>query len=87
MRRFAELYDRLDRTNSTNDKVAAIVAYLEDAPAEDAAWAVYFLSGERLRAPVKVREMTAWACASIGVDGPTFEVCYEEVGDLSLIHI
>ena len=36
MRRFAELYDRLDRTNSTNDKVAAIVAYLEDAPAEDA---------------------------------------------------
>ena len=81
MRRFAELYDRLDRTNSTNDKVAAIVAYLEDAPAEDAAWAVYFLSGERLRAPVKVREMTAWACASIGVDGPTFEVCYEEVGD------
>ena len=29
----AELYDLLDRTNSTNDKVAAIVTYLEDAPA------------------------------------------------------
>ena len=81
MRRFAELYEQLDWTNSTNDKVAAIVAYLEEAPAADAAWAVYFLSGERLRAPVKVREMTAWACEVSGVDAQTFDVCYEEVGD------
>ena len=81
MRRFAALYDRLDRTNSTNDKVAAIVAYLAAAPAADAAWAVFFLSGERLPAPVKVREMTEWACDVCGVDAATFEVCYEEVGD------
>lgn len=81
MRRFAELYDRLDRTNATNDKVASIVDYLADVPAADAACAVFFLSGERLRAPVKVRDLTAWACELCGIDEATFDVCYEEVGD------
>ncbi len=81
MQRFAALYEQLDRTNATTAKVAAIVDYLGEAPPADAAWAVFFLSGERLRAPVKVRELTAWACEACGVDLETFEVCYEEVGD------
>ncbi len=81
MRRFAALYEQLDRTNATTAKVAAIVAYLRDAPPEDAAWAVFFLSGERLRAPVKVGLLTGWACEACSLDLETFEVCYEEVGD------
>lgn len=81
MRRFAELYERLDRTNSTLAKVAAIVGYLREAPAEDAAWMVFFLSGERLKAPVRVRALTEWACELAAIDAATFDVCYEEVGD------
>ncbi|MFK7741330.1 MAG: ATP-dependent DNA ligase [Planctomycetota bacterium] len=81
MHAFGELYDRLDRTNATNDKVAAIVDYLGQAPAVDAAWATYFLAGERLRQPVKVRAMTTWALELCGIDQETFDVCYEEVGD------
>ena len=49
MRRFAELYAALDRTTSTNAKVAALQAYFGTAPHADAAWALYFLSGRRLK--------------------------------------
>ena len=49
MRRFADLYDALDSTTSTNAKVEAMVRYFRDAPPEDAAWALYFLTGRRLK--------------------------------------
>ena len=42
MRAFANLYDAIDSTTSTNLKVAAIRAYLAQAAPPDAAWAVYF---------------------------------------------
>ena len=45
MRRFAELYEALDGTTRTNTKVEAMVGYFRAAPAEDAAWAVFFSSG------------------------------------------
>ena len=43
MQRFAALYDALDSTTSTNQKVAAMEAYFGEAPPRDAAWAVFFL--------------------------------------------
>ena len=49
MKRFAALYDAIDRTTSTNAKVAAMVQYFQTAPADDAAWAVFFLTGRRLK--------------------------------------
>ena len=42
MNRFTQLYIALDGTTKTNAKVDALVAYFEQATAEDAAWAVYF---------------------------------------------
>ena len=47
MNRFAALYNALDDTTKTNEKVAALAAYFTEAPAADAAWAVYFLTGGR----------------------------------------
>lgn len=43
MKAFAELYANLDATTSSNAKLAALQAYFLQAPAEDAAWAVYFI--------------------------------------------
>ena len=55
MRRFADLYDEIDRTTSTNAKVAALVAYLRNAPPADAAWALFFLTGRRLKRHIPTR--------------------------------
>ena len=49
MRAFADLYTRLDATTSSNAKLAPLQDYFRAALPEDAAWAVYFLSGGRPR--------------------------------------
>ena len=81
MRRFATLYDELDRTNATNDKKAALGRYFDDVAAEDAAWAVFFLAGDRLRSPVRSADLTQWAIEAAGVERWMFDACYEAVGD------
>ena len=57
MKTFAELYRRLDETNSTNRKIAAMAAYFHTAPPEDAIWAVRFLMGRKPRQAVPVRKL------------------------------
>jgi DNA ligase 1 len=81
MNRFASLYDAIDRTTSTNAKVAAMVAYFRDAPTADAAWAVFFLTGRRLKRLVPYSAIHEWTLAATGLDPWLLEECYAVVGD------
>jgi DNA ligase-1 len=81
MKRFAALYDAIDRTTSTNAKVAAMVAYFQTAPPADAAWAVFFLTGRRLKRLVPSASVRAWTLAATGLDEWLLEECYAVVGD------
>ncbi|MBO6575905.1 MAG: ATP-dependent DNA ligase [Rhodothermales bacterium] len=83
MKRFAELYAALDATTKTNEKVAAIRAYFEVAPPEDAAWAVYFLSGKRPKRLVRSRDLRAWATEAAGIPDWLFAESYSAVGDFA----
>lgn len=83
MRGFAGLYAALDASNKTSDKVAAMRTYFAAAPAEDAAWAVYFLIGRRPRQAVSTRNLRGWAMAAANVPEWLFDECYEVVGDLA----
>ncbi|HEX7180620.1 MAG TPA: ATP-dependent DNA ligase [Thermoanaerobaculia bacterium] len=83
MRRFAALYEALDRTTSTNDKVAALASYFASAPPEDAAWAVFFLTGRRVKRLLQSRLLAGWAIEVAGVPGWLFEESYASVGDLA----
>ena len=81
MRRFADLYDAIDRTTSTNAKVAAVAAYLRDAPPGDAAWALFFLTGRRLTRLLPSRLLHAWTLELTALPGWLVEECYAAVGD------
>lgn len=81
MKLFAELYTQLDETNSTNAKIEAMARYFEIAPPEDAAWAVYFLSGQRPRRAVSSRLLGEWAAAEAGVPDWLYQESYDAVGD------
>jgi DNA ligase-1 len=81
MKRFAALYDAIDRTTSTNAKVAAMVQYFTAAPPADAAWAVYFLTGRRLKRLVSSAAIRDWTLAATGLDAWLLEECYGVVGD------
>ncbi|MDO7902077.1 ATP-dependent DNA ligase [Pseudomonas sp. K1(2024)] len=83
MKDFAELYLRLDATTSSNAKLQALRDYFAQAPAADAAWAVYFLAGGRPRQLVPTRLLRELATAMAGLPDWLFEESYQSVGDLA----
>ncbi|WP_434580003.1 ATP-dependent DNA ligase [Pseudomonas sp. Z5-35] len=83
MKAFAELYAELDATTSSNAKLAAMQDYFSKAPPEDAAWAVYFLSGGRPRQLVPVKILRELAVQMSGLSLWLFEESYQAVGDLA----
>ena len=83
MKRFADLYDEIDRTTSTNAKVAALVPYLREAPPADAAWALFFLTGRRLTRHIPTRLMHAWTIELTGLPEWLVEESYSIAGDFA----
>jgi DNA ligase-1 len=83
MKRFAALYSALDQTTKTGEKVAALAAYFRAASAEDAAWAVYFLCGRKIRQLVPTKLLREWSAERAGIEDWLFDECYEVVGDLA----
>lgn len=83
MKAFAELYLRLDATTSSNAKLQALQDYFSQAPAQDAAWAVYFLAGGRPRQLVPNRLLREVATQMAGLPDWLFEESYQAVGDLA----
>ncbi|MEM9082557.1 MAG: ATP-dependent DNA ligase [Planctomycetota bacterium] len=83
MKRFAQLYQEVDRTTRTSEKVGALRAYFEEAPDADAAWALRVLTGKRLRRAVNYRLMRTWAAEVAELPEWLFKECHQAVGDLS----
>ena len=81
MKRFAALYDAIDGTTSTNAKVAAMAKYFSDAPPADAAWAVFFLTGRRLKRLIPSASIWEWTLAATNLDDWLLSECYSAVGD------
>jgi DNA ligase-1 len=87
MRRFTELFTRLDRSTGTGDKRVALVDYFRDAPPEDAAWALWLLAGEKIGG-AKARiagsaELRAWVAEESGTPAWLVDDSYDAVGDLA----
>lgn len=83
MKHFARLFSELDATTSTNEKVEALTRYFAQAPARDAAWAVYFLAGGKPRQVVKTASLVGLACQVAQIEDWLFDECYQAVGDLA----
>lgn len=83
MKAFADLYGALDTTTSTTRKVALLSAFLAESTAQDAAWAVFFLTGGRPRRLVPTAIVRSAAVQAAGLSDWLFEECYQAVGDLA----
>ncbi len=83
MKRFTELYMALDASTRTTAKLAALKTYFAEAAAEDAAWAVFFLTGQRVKRTVKTSDLREWASAACDLPLWMVEECYGHVGDLA----
>jgi DNA ligase-1 len=83
MKAFAALYEALDRTTSTNAKVAAMVAYFEAAPPADGAWALYFLTGRKIKRLIPSRVLWELTRDVTALPEWLLEHCYAAVGDFA----
>lgn len=83
MRAFSELYDELDTTTSTREKVDAMARYFRTASAADAAWAAYILSGHRLKRFIGPALLRRWLIEASGLPEWLIDEAYASVGDLA----
>ncbi len=81
MKLFTELYNQLDQTNKTNEKVEALKKYFSHAEKADAAWALYFLSGRKPRQIVPSKKLREWALALAEIPEWLFDEARHTVGD------
>ena len=80
---FVSLFDALDGTTSTNAKREALAKYVRAAAPADAVWAIYFLTGRRMRRSVSGRVLREWAAVHSGLPTWLVEESYHAVGDLA----
>ena len=81
MKLFTELYNELDRTNKTNEKIEALKNYFAAAQKADAAWALYFLSGRKPRQIVPSKKLREWALELSNIPEWLFDESRDAVGD------
>lgn len=83
MQRFTQLYTELDETNSTNAKIDALKRYFNEAAPADAAYALYFLTGNRQRRVISGRVLREWVSDLTGLPLWLVEESYSAVGDIA----
>ena len=82
MRAFTQLYLELDRRSRTSEKVAAMREYFLEARPADAAWAVYFLSGRKLKRVTTAQVLRAHAARVSGYPDWLVDASQDVVGDM-----
>jgi DNA ligase-1 len=83
MKHFAQLFQELDGTTRTAMKVEALVRYFRVAPAADAAWGLFFLTGNRIKRAVSTARLREWAAELAKLPLWLLEESYDAVGDLA----
>lgn len=83
MQLFTRLFTELDSTTRTAGKVAALERYFVEAPPEDAAWALYFLTGGKVKRAINTRLLRDWIAAEAQLPLWLVEESYDAVGDLA----
>jgi DNA ligase-1 len=79
---FVRLFQKLDHTTSTLEKVAALKEYFSSSSASDSAWALYFLTGRKMKRLLSSKLLREWALDLTGISDWLFEESYSSVGDL-----
>lgn len=83
MRRFSQLIQELELSNKTNDKIAALVAYFNEADDKDKPYVIAMFTGKRPKRPVNTNLIKQWAIELSSIPDWLFAESYHSVGDLS----
>ncbi|MFD2555146.1 ATP-dependent DNA ligase [Sphingobacterium tabacisoli] len=80
---FVDLFERIDATTRTSEKVQAIYEYLKTADETEKLLAVSVLMGYKPKRPVKTTDLRLWIAERVGIPLWLLEESYYIVGDLA----
>src|SRR5579864_6384269 len=83
MQAFTHLYYTLDSTTRTAEKLRALETYFATAESRDAAWALYFLTGRKIKRAINTRLLREWVAIESGLPPWMVDESYDAVGDLA----
>lgn len=83
MKEFALLIEKIEQTKSTKEKTFLIQRYFETAPSSEAAWALFFLSGNKLKRIIGPSLLYEWAIDTLDLPSWLIDESYGAVGDLA----
>jgi len=81
MKQFTQLFQAIDATTSTNEKVRSLQAYFQTADPADQVWALYLLLGKTRRRTVTSRVLREVFLQIADIPEWLFQDCYAQVGD------
>ncbi len=89
MNHFTQLFNAIDASTKTNDKIAALVDYFKHASDVDKVWTIALLIGNKPKRPAKTTDLRIWAAEIADLPLWLIEESYYVVGDLAetLSHI
>jgi DNA ligase-1 len=83
MKAFAQLVQEVGSSSKTNEKLAALVQYFQQASDADKVWTIAIFSGRRPKRFVNTRQLMHWCLELSNIPEWLFEECYHTVGDLA----
>lgn len=83
MIRFAQLIQQLELSNKTNDKIASLVEYFNQADDRDKVWVIALFTGKKPKRPIKSSLLKYWAIEITNTPEWLFTESHTNVGDLS----
>lgn len=83
MLQFEKLYQKLDQTTKTTEKVEALVEFFHLCPAQDKIWIIALFTGRRPKRSVPLANLRQWAAEFAEIPQWLFDESYHTVGDLA----
>ncbi len=83
MKKFAGLVENLDQSKSDDSKIKFLEDYFFEATDFDKLWAIYLLSGKKLKRQVSSLKLKSWALEFSGFSEWIFDESHKIVGDSS----
>lgn len=83
MKQFAELFNQLDQTNKTSEKVRILKEYFKIAPDKDKLWVLALFTHKRPRRQIRPSLLKEWISEVANIPLWLFSESYNVVGDLA----
>ena len=83
MREFASLFEQLNQTNKTKQKLSLLKDYFQHADDKDKVWAIALFTGRRPKRPINSTQLRTYAIEASGLPQWLFEESYHVAGDLA----